>query len=144
MTTRAQLHQLHWPLSAENDRSGLNTATCEPAVGDIEPPLKKRRITLKVRPRAMNSDSKTIQDRAEPTKTRIILKAGSCQSRSCQPPTPSETPMSPFRSKWTSAEVEMVSRMEQDKYSWADIHRALPHRSRGSIQVRYSTKLRKS
>jgi hypothetical protein len=35
-----------------------------------------------------------------------------------------------------------VRRMKQDGISWADIQRALPHRSEGTIQVRYSTKLR--
>lgn len=44
--------------------------------------------------------------------------------------------------RWTSKEDETVRRMRQDGNSWADIQRALPHRSEGTIQVRYSTKLR--
>ncbi|KAI3581762.1 hypothetical protein IWW34DRAFT_787330 [Fusarium oxysporum f. sp. albedinis] len=45
--------------------------------------------------------------------------------------------------KWTSEEEDTVRRMRQDGYSWAEIQRALPHRSQGTIQVRYSTKLNK-
>jgi hypothetical protein len=45
------------------------------------------------------------------------------------------------RSRWTSEEDGMVYRMKQDHCSWGEIQRALPHRSQGSIQVRYSTKL---
>jgi hypothetical protein len=44
--------------------------------------------------------------------------------------------------KWTSEEDEMVRSMRRDGCSWAEIHRALPHRSKGTIQVRYSTKLK--
>ncbi|KAF5697999.1 hypothetical protein FMUND_15228 [Fusarium mundagurra] len=44
--------------------------------------------------------------------------------------------------RWTSDEDKTVLRMKQDGKSWADIQRALPHRSVGTIQVRYSTKLR--
>lgn len=44
--------------------------------------------------------------------------------------------------RWTSEEDETVRRMKQDGDSWAAIQRALPHRSEGTIQVRYSTKLR--
>ncbi|KAJ3469796.1 hypothetical protein MRS44_003861 [Fusarium solani] len=44
--------------------------------------------------------------------------------------------------RWTSEEDETVRRMKQNGDSWAVIQRALPHRSEGTIQVRYSTKLR--
>ncbi|KAG4278679.1 hypothetical protein FPRO04_13849 [Fusarium proliferatum] len=44
--------------------------------------------------------------------------------------------------RWTSEEDETVRRMKQDGKPWVDIQRALPHRSVGTIQVRYSTKLR--
>lgn len=44
--------------------------------------------------------------------------------------------------KWTPEEDEMVRSMKRDGRSWAQIHSALPHRSKGTIQVRYSTKLR--
>ncbi|CVL07329.1 uncharacterized protein FMAN_15395 [Fusarium mangiferae] len=44
--------------------------------------------------------------------------------------------------RWTSEEDEIVRRMRQDGNSWADIKRALPHRSEGTIQVRYSTKIK--
>ncbi|KAF5249037.1 hypothetical protein FANTH_5630 [Fusarium anthophilum] len=44
--------------------------------------------------------------------------------------------------RWTSDEDKTVLRMKQEGKSWADIQRALPHRSVGTIQVRYSTKLR--
>ncbi|CVL00286.1 uncharacterized protein FMAN_09789 [Fusarium mangiferae] len=44
--------------------------------------------------------------------------------------------------RWTSEEDKTVRRMRQDGKPWDDIQRALPHRSVGTIQVRYSTKLR--
>ncbi|RSL40325.1 hypothetical protein CEP54_016148 [Fusarium duplospermum] len=44
--------------------------------------------------------------------------------------------------KWTPEEDEMVRSMKRDGCSWAQIHSALPHRSKGTIQVRYSTKLK--
>ncbi|EXA30877.1 hypothetical protein FOVG_17800 [Fusarium oxysporum f. sp. pisi HDV247] len=44
--------------------------------------------------------------------------------------------------KWTLEEENKVRTMRQDGCSWAEIQRALPHRSQGTIQVRYSTKLK--
>ncbi|RBA10217.1 hypothetical protein FPRO05_06153 [Fusarium proliferatum] len=44
--------------------------------------------------------------------------------------------------RWTLKEDETVRRMRQAGRSWSDIQRALPHRSEGTIQVRYSTKLK--
>ncbi|KAF4447586.1 hypothetical protein F53441_8881 [Fusarium austroafricanum] len=44
--------------------------------------------------------------------------------------------------KWTPDEEDTVRRMREDGCSWVEIQRALPHRSQGSIQVRYSTKLK--
>ncbi|RSL50217.1 hypothetical protein CEP51_015376 [Fusarium floridanum] len=44
--------------------------------------------------------------------------------------------------KWTPEEDEMVRSMKRNGRSWAQIHNALPHRSKGTIQVRYSTKLK--
>ncbi|KAK4656414.1 hypothetical protein QC762_310925 [Podospora pseudocomata] len=44
--------------------------------------------------------------------------------------------------RWTPEEDETVRRMKQDGDYWATIQHALPHRSQGTIQVRYSTKLR--
>ncbi|KAI3579689.1 hypothetical protein IWW34DRAFT_739918 [Fusarium oxysporum f. sp. albedinis] len=44
--------------------------------------------------------------------------------------------------KWTLEEENKVCTMRQDGCSWAEIQRALPHRSQGTIQVRYSTKLK--
>jgi hypothetical protein len=44
--------------------------------------------------------------------------------------------------KWTLEEDSKVRIMRQDGCSWVEIQRALPHRSQGSIQVRYSTKLK--
>ncbi|XEV05050.1 hypothetical protein FSHL1_010337 [Fusarium sambucinum] len=43
---------------------------------------------------------------------------------------------------WTVDEEDIVRRMRRDGCSWAEIQRALPHRSQGTIQVRYSTKLK--
>ncbi|KAJ4029486.1 hypothetical protein NW756_012750 [Fusarium oxysporum] len=58
---------------------------------------------------------------------------------------PHKAPLSGTRSsggKWTLEEENMVRTMRQDGCSWAEIQRALPHRSQGTIQVRYSTKLK--
>jgi hypothetical protein len=43
---------------------------------------------------------------------------------------------------WTPEEDQTVIRMKKDCASWEEIHNALPHRSKGTIQVRYSTKLK--
>ncbi|KEY63890.1 hypothetical protein S7711_11563 [Stachybotrys chartarum IBT 7711] len=45
--------------------------------------------------------------------------------------------------KWTEEEDDTVRRMRQGGHSWAEIQRTLPHRSQGTIQVRYSTTLNK-
>lgn len=47
------------------------------------------------------------------------------------------------RRPWTQEEDMRVLNMKEDGFSWEDIHAALPHRSKGTIQVRYSTKLKK-
>ncbi|WAO93448.1 Hypothetical protein NCS54_01099600 [Fusarium falciforme] len=44
--------------------------------------------------------------------------------------------------KWTLEEDDIVRKMRQNGDSWAEIQCALPHRSQGTIQVRYSTKLK--
>jgi hypothetical protein len=119
---------------------------------------KKCRITLKIKPRTVSGkehaggniasvqgrDKQTGIEKA--TKTRIILKTDLCQPYSRRPTTPLKTWLSgtaSSRSRWTLEEDERVCRMKQDNCSWAKIQRALPHRSQGSIQVRYSTKLNK-
>ncbi|SCO84739.1 uncharacterized protein FRV6_08866 [Fusarium oxysporum] len=130
---------------------------------DIESPPapKKCRIILKIRPRTVSEkehaggDDTAVQAWAKhrdeqteiekPAKTRIIFKTGSCQTYSHRATTPLKTWLSgtaSTRSKWTLEEDEMVCKMKQDNCSWAKIQRALPHRSQGSIQVRYSTKLK--
>ncbi|RSL41642.1 hypothetical protein CEP54_015756 [Fusarium duplospermum] len=63
------------------------------------------------------------------------------KKRSKQPKT-SRSAAKSSGARWTSEEDETVRRMKQDGDSWADIQRALPHRSEGTIQVRYSSKLR--
>jgi len=47
------------------------------------------------------------------------------------------------RFRWTSEEDATVLQMRNDGCSWGDIYAALPHRSIGTIQVHYSTKLKK-
>ena len=47
------------------------------------------------------------------------------------------------RVKWTSEEEATLLQMRNDGCSWEKIHAALPHRSIGTIQVRYSTKFKK-
>jgi hypothetical protein len=46
------------------------------------------------------------------------------------------------RALWTPKEDAKLRKMQRDGYSWDDIHAALPGRSKGAIQVRYSTKLK--
>jgi hypothetical protein len=43
---------------------------------------------------------------------------------------------------WTREEEAIVRRMKNGGSSWEDIHNVLPHRSIGTLQVRYSTKLK--
>jgi hypothetical protein len=47
------------------------------------------------------------------------------------------------RRKWTRKENATILRMKEDGHSWDDIHAALPHRTKGTIQVHYCTKLKK-
>lgn len=47
------------------------------------------------------------------------------------------------RVRWTPEEDATVLEMRNDGCSWEDIHAALPNRSKETIQVRYSTKLKK-
>jgi hypothetical protein len=46
------------------------------------------------------------------------------------------------RAPWTPKEDAKLRKMQRDGYSWDDIHAALPGRSKGAIQVRYSTKFK--
>ena len=48
------------------------------------------------------------------------------------------------RVRWAPEEDATILRMRgEDGCSWEEIHAALPHRTQGTIQVRYSTKLKK-
>lgn len=44
--------------------------------------------------------------------------------------------------RWTAEEDDIVRNMRQRRCSWDEIQTKLPHRSKGAIQVRYSTKLK--
>jgi hypothetical protein len=46
------------------------------------------------------------------------------------------------RMKWTLEEDKSLLQMRSNGRSWEEIHAALPHRSMGTIQVHYSTKLK--
>jgi hypothetical protein len=46
------------------------------------------------------------------------------------------------RPPWTTEDDAKVRQMYDDGCSWEDIHTALPGRTKGAIQVRYSTKLK--
>ena len=46
------------------------------------------------------------------------------------------------RRPWTPKEDAKVRRMKKEGHSWEEIHAALPHRTKGTLQVRYSTKLK--
>ncbi|KAG4258505.1 hypothetical protein FPRO03_03459 [Fusarium proliferatum] len=147
--------------ASQSNRMELTTAACRSEVGDIKPPpaLKKPQIKLIIRPRNVREkehdggDSTAVQAQLrhqteieKPTKTRIILKTSSCQPECYRPATTlrSWLPGAALsRRKWTSEEDEMICTMKQDKTPWVEIQRALPHRSLGSLQVRYSTKLKK-
>jgi hypothetical protein len=59
------------------------------------------------------------------------------------PPKASLSALRSSRDKWTSEEENKVRMMRRNGCSWTEIQHALPHRSQGSIQVRYSTKLNK-
>jgi len=47
------------------------------------------------------------------------------------------------RAPWTPEEDVTLLKMRNEGCSWEDIHAALPHRSKGTIQVRYSKKLKR-
>ena len=47
------------------------------------------------------------------------------------------------RVRWTPEEDATILKMREDGCSWAEIHAALPLRTKETIQVRYSTKLKK-
>jgi hypothetical protein len=43
---------------------------------------------------------------------------------------------------WAQKEEATLREMKEAGCSWDEIHAALPHRSKGTLQVRYSTKLK--
>jgi hypothetical protein len=47
------------------------------------------------------------------------------------------------RVRWTPEEDAKIVWMREDGCSWEEIHAALPHQTQGTIQVHYSTKLKK-
>jgi Myb-like DNA-binding domain len=56
-----------------------------------------------------------------------------------------QAPLKPKKSKvaWTPEEEATLLQMKNDGCSWEEISAALPRRSIGTIQVRYSTKFKK-
>ena len=48
----------------------------------------------------------------------------------------------PRRQPFTREENTTLRKMKKEGHSWDDIHTALPHRSKGTLQVHYSTKLK--
>jgi hypothetical protein len=56
-----------------------------------------------------------------------------------------QAPLKPKKSKvaWTPEEDATLVQMKNDGCSWEEIRAALPGRSKGTIQVRYSTKFKK-
>jgi hypothetical protein len=46
------------------------------------------------------------------------------------------------RASMTPEEDAAGLKMKKDGYSWEEIHAALPHRTKGTIQVRYSAKFK--
>jgi hypothetical protein len=49
----------------------------------------------------------------------------------------------PKHTLWTPEEDVTLLKMRNEGYLWEDIHTALPHQSKGTIQVCYSTKLKR-
>lgn len=73
-------------------------------------------------------DAHTTASTSQPKKKRLIKKSGSSAGSS--------------GGRWMPKKEETVRVMRQAGKSWSDIQRAIPHRSEGTIQVRYSTKLK--
>ena len=63
----------------------------------------------------------------------VALNSGMCRA-----PLQRQT----VRHPWTREEDAKLGMMKKKGHSWEEIHAALPHRSKGTLQVRYSTKLR--
>ncbi|EWG46573.1 hypothetical protein FVEG_15996 [Fusarium verticillioides 7600] len=118
-------------------RIKLITAPCEPEVGDVEslPKPKKRRIILIIKPRTTSNAELADVESAAPE----AEVDGRDKTTEPESPTKIRT-----RIRWTSEEDGIICRLKQENYSWAEIQHALPHRSLGSMQVRYSTVLRRS
>lgn len=81
---------------------------------------------------AMDSSSETLPEAANPHKVVAHSKVHSTALRT-----------QIKRQRWTPEEDATVLKMKGDGCSWEEIHAALPHRSKETIQVRYSTKLKK-
>jgi hypothetical protein len=77
----------------------------------------------------------------EPNQLHVHTSVSHPEDR--EPPQASLSATRSSGDKWTKEEDDTVRRMRQGGRSWAEIQRALPHRSQGTIQVRYSTKLSK-
>ena len=56
---------------------------------------------------------------------------------------PAALPAQTKRAPWTPEEDATLLRMRNEGCPWEDIHTALPHRSKGTIQVHYSVKLKR-
>jgi hypothetical protein len=82
-----------------------------------------------------NPDISTIIDILSPA-------ANSHDSLSCSKIPPPVVQSRTRSNAWTPEEEQIVIDMKRDGASWEEIHDVLPHRSTGTIQVRYSTKLK--
>jgi hypothetical protein len=63
----------------------------------------------------------------------VALDSGMCQALLQRQTT---------RCLWTREEDATLGKMKKKGHSWAEIYAALPHRSKGTLQVRYSTKVK--
>ena len=54
-----------------------------------------------------------------------------------------QAPLKPKKNKWTEAEDIKLAQMWNEGHLWEYIFAALPHRSKGTIRVRCSTKFKK-
>ncbi|KAF5701792.1 hypothetical protein FMUND_13760 [Fusarium mundagurra] len=101
-----------------------------------------RNVSLK---RITEGDKTTFQLQFDWTPDPSQPHAGRSVSHAKEGRGPPKASLSGTRSsggKWSLEEENKVRTMRQDGCSWAEIQRALPHRSQGTIQVRYSTKLK--
>ncbi|KAF2181503.1 hypothetical protein K469DRAFT_691982 [Zopfia rhizophila CBS 207.26] len=91
----------------------------------------------------LSSASQTSRTLGIPSDGKTSTSPATIHGAQSQPKTLSTTKEAePKRGKWTPEEDETLRSIRENGHSWDEIHGALPHRTKGTIQVRYSTKLK--